>query len=126
MAAYTSILLLAALCMGTAYSLECYTCANIASSSNCNTKTNCTSGWNYCRTDVTSASVGISVTTITKTCALSCTASTASVPGVGSVSTSCCSTDLCNSSGANSIKSSYSAIFLLLGTIVMLISGSLL
>ncbi|XP_072269359.1 lymphocyte antigen 6E-like [Pyxicephalus adspersus] len=126
MAAYTSILLLAALCIGTAYSLQCYTCLGESSNNNCKTPTNCSSGYNYCQTDVSTASaVGITVTSITKQCALSCTATNTNIY-VGSVSTSCCSTDLCNTSGANSIKSSFSAIFLLLGTIVMLISGSLL
>ncbi|XP_018430602.1 PREDICTED: prostate stem cell antigen-like [Nanorana parkeri] len=126
MAAYASILLLAALCIGTAYSLQCYTCTAASSNSNCQTATNCTSGLNYCETDVASASaVGISVTTITKFCTSSCTPTSTSYY-VGSTSTSCCSTDLCNTSGAISIKSTYSAIFLVLGTIAMLFSSSLL
>ncbi|XP_040208068.1 lymphocyte antigen 6E-like isoform X1 [Rana temporaria] len=126
MAAYASILLLAALCIGTAYSLQCYTCVAATSNSNCKTATNCTSGLTYCETDVASVSVaGISTTSITKFCSASCTATSLNAY-VGSTSTSCCTTDLCNTSGANSIKSSYAAIFLVMGTLVMFMSGSLL
>ncbi|XP_073485527.1 lymphocyte antigen 6E-like [Aquarana catesbeiana] len=126
MAAYASILLLAALCIGTAYSLQCYTCVSATSNSNCQTVTNCSSGLNFCQTTLASVSAfGLSTTSITKNCAASCTASGGSFV-VGSTSVSCCSTDLCNTSGAISIKSSYSVIVLVVGTLVMLISGSLL
>ncbi|XP_018430601.1 PREDICTED: lymphocyte antigen 6E-like [Nanorana parkeri] len=126
MAAYASILLLAALCIGTAYSLQCYTCSLQSSNSNCQTATNCASGEIQCETIVGSASAGgYSATVITKSCSSSCTPSTYGTSGA-SASTSCCSTDLCNTSGAISIKSTYSAIFLVLGTIAMLFSSSLL
>ncbi|XP_040208073.1 lymphocyte antigen 6E-like [Rana temporaria] len=126
MAAYASFLLLAALCIGTAHSLQCYTCITATSNSNCNTATNCSATQGNCETIVASVSVlGFSTTSITKSCAASCTPTGGSFV-VGSTSVSCCSTDLCNTSGAISIKSSYPAIFLAVGTLVMFISGSLL
>ncbi|PIO25117.1 Lymphocyte antigen 6E [Aquarana catesbeiana] len=127
MAAQASILLLAALCIGTAYSLQCYTCVSATSNSNCMTPTTCLSTEGYCETSVGTATLlGVTATSITKSCAASCTASSGSVLGVGSGSTSCCTTDLCNTSGANSIKSSYSIIVLVVGTLVMVIGSSLL
>ncbi|XP_077346656.1 lymphocyte antigen 6E-like [Lithobates pipiens] len=127
MAAYASILLLAALCIGTAWSLQCYTCTAATSNSNCQTETNCSSTDTYCQTIVATASAyGVSATSISKSCEASCTASSGSALGVASASTTCCNTDLCNTSGAISIKSSYSIIVLVVGTLVMLISGSVL
>ncbi|XP_077346655.1 lymphocyte antigen 6E-like [Lithobates pipiens] len=127
MAAQASILLLAALCIGTAYSLSCYTCTAATSNSNCQTATTCPASATYCETIVGSATLlGVSATSITKSCAASCTASSGSALGVASASTTCCTTDLCNISGAISIKSSYSVIVLVMGTLVMLISSSFL
>ncbi|XP_077346657.1 lymphocyte antigen 6E-like [Lithobates pipiens] len=127
MATYASILLLAALCIGTAWSLQCYTCTAATSNSNCQTATNCSSTDIYCQTIVGSVSAfGVSATSITKSCVVSCTATSGSALGVASASTTCCNTDLCNISGAISIKSSYSVIVLVVGTLVMLISGSFL
>ncbi|XP_040208075.1 lymphocyte antigen 6E-like [Rana temporaria] len=126
MAAHTSILLLAALCVGAAHSLQCYTCSYELSNSNCKTATNCSSGSGYCETAlVTASAAGISVTAITKNCTETCTPSSSSI-ATASISTACCTSDLCNLSGAISIKSSYSAIFLVMGTILMFFSDSLL
>ncbi|XP_073488749.1 lymphocyte antigen 6E-like isoform X2 [Aquarana catesbeiana] len=127
MVAQASILLLAALCIGAAYSLQCYTCVSATSNSDCMTATNCTSELNYCQTVIASVSAfGVTGTTITKSCAPTCTSTNGSALGVASGYTSCCATDLCNTSGANSIKSSYSVIVLVVGTLVMVIGSSLL
>ncbi|XP_077346658.1 lymphocyte antigen 6E-like [Lithobates pipiens] len=126
MAAHTYILLLAAICVGAAYSLQCYTCSYETSNSNCKTGTTCPSGSGYCQTDlVTASAAGISVTVISKNCSSSCTPSSSSV-ATASTSTACCTTDLCNVSGAISIKSGYAAIVLVMGIILMFFSDSLL
>ncbi|XP_077350016.1 lymphocyte antigen 6E-like [Lithobates pipiens] len=126
MAPHASILLLAALCVGSAYSLQCYTCTEQTSNSNCKTATTCPSGNGYCQTAVGTASAnGITATVISKTCEASCTPATVTVSGaVGTVT--CCTTDLCNVSGAISIKSGYAAIVLVMGIILMFFSDSLL
>ncbi|XP_040208070.1 ly6/PLAUR domain-containing protein 2-like isoform X3 [Rana temporaria] len=123
MAPHTSILLLAALCVGSAYSLQCYTCkvATRNSNINCETVTTCPSNYNYCQTN--SATPVFGTTAMTKSCEISCMMSMAG-GFMGSASVSCCSTDLCNTNGGISIRSSYSTIFL--GTLVMLIRRSLL
>ncbi|XP_075704843.1 lymphocyte antigen 6E-like [Rhinoderma darwinii] len=126
MAAYTRILLMIALCAGTAFSLKCYTCYIQSNNANCMTAENCTSGETYCKTTVTSAgAVGFSVVSITKMCAISCTATSTSF-SVASSSVSCCSSDLCNTSGGASIKSSYAAIILALGSILTILKGLML
>ncbi|XP_040289282.1 lymphocyte antigen 6E-like [Bufo bufo] len=126
MAAYTSLLLVIALCAATAHSLQCYTCVSATTNANCQTAANCTNGQTYCETSVTSVSVaGISATSITKTCAVSCTPTSGGFI-VGSASVSCCSTDLCNTSGGASIKSSYAAIILALGSILTILKSSVL
>ncbi|KAM3910018.1 lymphocyte antigen 6E-like [Leptodactylus fuscus] len=127
MAAYTSLLLVIALCAATAHALRCYTCTGASSNSNCMTATNCTLGETSCMTSVGSVSfAGISATSITKTCAASCTPTASTSFVVGSASVSCCSTDLCNTSGGASIKSSYAAILLALGSVLMILKSSVL
>ncbi|XP_040208067.1 lymphocyte antigen 6E-like [Rana temporaria] len=127
MAPYASFLLLAALCIGTAHSLQCYTCVAATSNSNCKTATTCSATQGYCETIVGSATfLGVTATSITKSCAATCTATGGSALGMASAYTSCCTSDLCNVSGANSIKSGSAAIFLVMGTILMLISSSLI
>ncbi|KAM4689305.1 lymphocyte antigen 6E-like [Discoglossus pictus] len=125
MEASKAILLVSALCIGTAYSLSCYTCVGQSSNANCNTVTNCSALLNnYCMTSVSSAGLaGISVTSITKTCAASCTATSGSYV-VASASVSCCSTDLCNTSGAISVKSSYAMLALSVGLLLALLGHS--
>ncbi|XP_063780828.1 lymphocyte antigen 6E-like [Pseudophryne corroboree] len=121
MAAYiTSVLLLAALCIGTASSLTCYTCAAQSSNANCLTsQTNCTSGVGYCETSVSYVGIGsLSTSTITKTCAAVCT-SVGFNALVASTSVSCCSADLCNTSGGSNIKYNFTAIALALGFIFL-------
>ncbi|KAM9308480.1 ly6/PLAUR domain-containing protein 2-like [Gastrophryne carolinensis] len=122
MVAYTSFLLLAALCLGTASSLQCYTCIMPSSSSQCTTTATCASGQNYCQT-VSASVAGVSVTGSLKSCESSCTPGSTNTMGV-SGTVSCCQTDLCN--GANNIRSGSAVLFLALAAIVTLLSGSLL
>ncbi|XP_073532971.1 lymphocyte antigen 6E-like [Phyllobates terribilis] len=126
MAAHTSLLLVIALCTATAYSLKCYVCTLETSNANCQTAANCSNGETYCQTVMASAGVGaISFTSITKSCALSCTPSSGGI-SMASTSTSCCSTNLCNVSGGASIKSSYVAIILALGSLLTILKSSVL
>ncbi|XP_044151285.1 lymphocyte antigen 6E-like [Bufo gargarizans] len=126
MAAYTSLLLVIALCAATVYSLRCYTCELESSNFNCLTETTCPSNATSCLTTVASASAGgVSATSIIKRCADSCTPLTATIAGVTATAT-CCSTDLCNYSGSTSIKSSYAAIILALGSILTILKSSVL
>ncbi|XP_044129527.1 lymphocyte antigen 6E-like [Bufo gargarizans] len=126
MAAYTSLLLVIALCAATALSLQCFTCTSQSSNDHCLTPENCTSSDKYCQTSVASVSVaGASAATINKMCAVSCTASSTNVLGVSS-STTCCSTDRCNTSGSTSLQSSYAAIILALGSILTILKSSVL
>ncbi|XP_077346660.1 ly6/PLAUR domain-containing protein 2-like [Lithobates pipiens] len=125
MAAQASALLLAAFCIGTADSLQCYTCTvatrNSNNNNNCKTTTACPFLYNYCQTSLVKSLFG--TTAMTKSCSFSCMESNVNSIG-GSTSVSCCSSDLCN--GGISIRSSYSTIFLVMGTVVMLFSHTLL
>ncbi|XP_077124513.1 lymphocyte antigen 6E-like [Ranitomeya variabilis] len=126
MAAYTSLILVIALCVATVYSLNCYTCSLQTSNANCQTSTTCSSGTAYCQTIVGSASSGgISASVISKTCETSCTAGTYSVSGA-TATTSCCNTDLCNVSGGASIKASSATIILVLGSLLTILRSSVL
>ncbi|XP_053323902.1 lymphocyte antigen 6E-like [Spea bombifrons] len=106
------ILLLAALCLGTAVTLQCYTCTDQSSNSNCMTATNCSESSTSCMTSVISGGFGgQSATTITKSCESACTATSFNV-FVVSTSVSCCGTNLCNTSGAGSVRSGSSLLAL--------------
>ncbi|XP_075067304.1 lymphocyte antigen 6E-like [Mixophyes fleayi] len=121
MASYTSIILVIALCIAAAYSLSCYTCTSQGSNSACMTATNCTATDTTCMTSVVSAGIGsLSASTITKTCTSVCSATALNVL-VMSTSVSCCTTDLCNTSGANSVKSTYTVLAVALGFILTLL-----
>ncbi|XP_068094555.1 lymphocyte antigen 6E-like [Hyperolius riggenbachi] len=109
--------------IGSAYSLQCYVCTG---TSNCNTAANCSSTDTYCQTTVVSAGIaGVSLSSVTKICTSACTAVSSSA-GLASGAVYCCQTDLCNTSGAASIKSSSAVIFLALGIIVTVLNKSLL
>ncbi|XP_066434805.1 lymphocyte antigen 6E-like [Eleutherodactylus coqui] len=126
MAAYTSLLLVIALCAAAADSLQCYTCNQQNTNDNCMTATNCSSAETHCETSVASASIaGISALSITKTCASSCTPFSSGTSYTSS-SISCCSTDLCNQSGGASIRSSCAAIILALGSVLIILKSSVL
>ncbi|XP_063309042.1 ly6/PLAUR domain-containing protein 2-like [Pelobates fuscus] len=142
------IVVLTTLCIGTAMSLQCYTCTGQTSNANCiTTTTNCTTGQTYCMTTSASAGVGkilntylyrkactpfqilpfcgISFASITKTCAAGCTAVSAGSSSLVSGSVSCCNTDLCNTSGATSIKSGVTILAVTAGLILALLKNSL-
>ncbi|KAJ1194687.1 hypothetical protein NDU88_003973 [Pleurodeles waltl] len=114
-------LLAAALCVGIVHSLACYTCTNQGSNSKCMTATNCTSDATACQTVVGNYLVGI---TVTKTCSSSCVPTSLTVLGVGTT-TSCCSTDLCNVSGATSVKTSYLLLAACMGVLGLLMRDKL-
>uniref|UniRef100_A0A6I8PP56 Lymphocyte antigen 6E n=1 Tax=Xenopus tropicalis TaxID=8364 RepID=A0A6I8PP56_XENTR len=126
MAALYVSLLLAALCIGTAVPLKCYTCTGESSNANCLNQTNCSDIDTSCQTFVASISLfGVSAKSITKSCTPSCTPGGASFAGAtGTVS--CCNTDLCNISGAPGVKYSYPALGLSLGFLLVLLRGSAL
>ncbi|XP_075067305.1 lymphocyte antigen 6E-like [Mixophyes fleayi] len=118
MASSTSIILVMALCIAAAYSLSCYTCTSQGSNSACMTATNCTATDTTCMTSVFAGGIGsLSGASITKTCTSVCTATGFSAVVV-STSVSCCTTDLCNTSGASSVKSTYTILAVALGFIV--------
>ncbi|KAE8599826.1 hypothetical protein XENTR_v10017344 [Xenopus tropicalis] len=70
MAALCVSLLLAALCIGTAVPLQCYTCVGSATNANCKIPIICSSIHKYCMTVVGSAS---GATAVSKSCMPSCT-----------------------------------------------------
>ncbi|XP_066435157.1 lymphocyte antigen 6E-like [Eleutherodactylus coqui] len=126
MAAYTSLLLVIALCASAVQSLRCYSCLTATKNTNCLTETNCTDGETYCETTVTSSGIDLlSYVTISKWCAVSCTP-TASSFAIASTSVSCCKTDLCNYNGSASIRSSCAAIILALGSVLIILKSSVL
>ncbi|XP_031760470.1 ly6/PLAUR domain-containing protein 2-like [Xenopus tropicalis] len=95
MAALYVSLLLAALCIGTAVPLKCYTCPGATSNIYCMTPTNCSSTDTFCQTIVTSM---LGETTIGKYCTDRCYPGSDSTAGLtGNIS--CCNTDLCNVDG---------------------------
>ncbi|XP_066434807.1 lymphocyte antigen 6E-like [Eleutherodactylus coqui] len=143
MAAYTSLLLVIALCAATAHSLKCYTCIGELTNANCLRETECSRGESYCQTAVATATAhGQSATGISKVCTSSCTPYSDS-NSIASVSVSCCTTDLCNYSGSGggsgsasggsggasggaSIRSSCAAIILDLGSVLIILKSSVL
>ncbi|CAI9624668.1 unnamed protein product, partial [Staurois parvus] len=87
------------LCWRISYSLQCYTCSIETSNSKCMTATTCSSGYDYCMTNVITATlVVITSTVISKMCAPTCTPNSTTISG-STDSRSCCTTDLCNTSG---------------------------
>ncbi|KAG8441568.1 hypothetical protein GDO86_010666, partial [Hymenochirus boettgeri] len=105
----------------TAFSLVCYTCDAQTSNDACKTQTICSGVNQQCMTTVATAGVGsLSYTSITKVCSPLCKA-TSFGTSVGSGSTSCCSTDLCNVSGATGVKYSFTALALSLGFLLVLL-----
>ncbi|KAM4688891.1 lymphocyte antigen 6E-like [Discoglossus pictus] len=113
MEALKVILLVTALCIGTAFSLQCYTCTGESSNANCMTATNCTAGSDsYCKTSVIAGGIGaLTYATITKECASTCVETNLGIV-VYSSSISCCSTNLCDTSGAPGMKSGYAMLAL--------------
>ncbi|OCT77248.1 lymphocyte antigen 6E [Xenopus laevis] len=113
-------LLVAALCIGTAQSLQCYTCLVATSNANCMTPTNCSSTDTSCMTVASSA---FGLTAIMKSCKSSCSPANTNLTLVTS-SVSCCSSDLCNVSGSSAVKYSFPALGLSLGFLLVLLRSS--
>ncbi|NXF74449.1 LY6E protein, partial [Sclerurus mexicanus] len=102
-----------------ASSLFCYTCDNEHSNWNCLKTYKCEDHEKYCTTTYSSAGFGKDMGhRITKKCSADCPETNVNF-GVAAFSTKCCSTSLCNFSGANSIKTSYAVM--LLGVVASLI-----
>ncbi|KAG8431601.1 hypothetical protein GDO86_018003 [Hymenochirus boettgeri] len=121
MAALNLVLMVTAFCIGTVYSLQCYTCSSQTLNTNCMNQTNCSSTANYCQTNVSSL---YSVSVIDKSCAATCSPTSFSLTFI-SYSVSCCSNNLCNVSGSTSIKYSSILLALSLGFIVWLLDDQL-
>ncbi|XP_073488743.1 lymphocyte antigen 6E-like [Aquarana catesbeiana] len=122
MASTKGLLVFIALCVGSALSLQCYTCTSQSSNTNCKTPTNCSATDTNCMTSIVAGGLGsISGASITKTCTAVC-AATGFNAVVVSTSVSCCATDLCNTSGASSIKFTYTILAVALGFLGALMS----
>ncbi|TFK01565.1 Prostate stem cell antigen [Platysternon megacephalum] len=93
--------------MGTGGSLKCYTCKSQLSNSNCQTESPCANDSQACKTDVINI-VGL-FNVINKECAASCDPRYQDFT-VGKQNVTCCSTDLCNRSGAGRVSSSYATM----------------
>ncbi|XP_053571935.1 lymphocyte antigen 6E-like [Bombina bombina] len=107
-----------------AYSLSCYTCTGQSSNAQCMTAANCTASETSCETTVVAGGIGaLSAAVITKQCVASCTASSFGV-SAASTTVSCCNTDLCNISGAFSVKSSYTILALSMVLLLALLRNS--
>ncbi|CAM4512005.1 unnamed protein product [Caretta caretta] len=93
-----------------AHLLVCFTCSDASSNWGCLASTTCQSSENYCVTTYLGAGIGgQSGPRITKECASECSSHGISY-GRLTEYVSCCSSFLCNISGANSVKISYSVL----------------
>ncbi|XP_069478096.1 three-finger toxin MALT0070C-like isoform X7 [Ambystoma mexicanum] len=111
-------LLTAAVLLGTAHSLQCYTCLGSTNFAGCPTIT-CPPGPASC------ISIYLTVggeSSYGKGCEETCTESTITEAGV-TTSTKCCSTDLCN--GAPSARASYAMLTLAAGACALLLRAGL-
>ncbi|XP_040208081.1 lymphocyte antigen 6E-like [Rana temporaria] len=120
MAAYTSLLVLMVLCIASAVSLKCYTCLLEPSNANCTTVATCDENKSFCLTTIAGLAGN---NLISKTCNANCQES--SFNFLITAKSSCCSTDLCNISGASSIKSKYNVIAVALGFLGALMRQSI-
>ncbi|XP_075776124.1 lymphocyte antigen 6E-like isoform X2 [Pelodiscus sinensis] len=110
MKAFLLALLAAALCAERAHSLFCFSCDDSASNWGCLRPVMCPSEANYCVTTYVGAGIGgYSRQSISKGCAPVCPSAGINL-GVLAASISCCSSFLCNISGASSVKVSYTVL----------------
>ncbi|XP_039377607.1 lymphocyte antigen 6E-like [Mauremys reevesii] len=110
MKAFLLTLLVAVLCVEQAHSLVCFTCKDASSNWDCLASTTCASDENYCVTKYVGAGIGgHSGQSISKGCASVCPSGGVNI-GIAAASVSCCSSILCNTSGASSVKVSYSLL----------------
>ncbi|NXC98729.1 LY6E protein, partial [Certhia brachydactyla] len=95
-----------------ASSLFCYTCDNEHSNWNCLKTYKCEDHEKFCTTTYSTAGMGKDMGhRITKKCSVDCPDTNVNF-GIASYSTKCCSTSLCNFSGANSVRLNYAVILL--------------
>ncbi|KAG6921923.1 lymphocyte antigen 6E-like, partial [Chelydra serpentina] len=93
-----------------AHSLVCFTCQDASSNWDCLSSTTCQSDENYCVTTYLGGGIGgHSGQSISKGCAAVCPSVGINI-GILAASVSCCSSFLCNISGASSVKVSYSVL----------------
>ncbi|XP_053839717.1 lymphocyte antigen 6E-like isoform X1 [Vidua macroura] len=112
MKAFLVALLAAVLCAQQASSLFCYICDNEHSNWNCMKTYKCEDHEKYCTTTYSTAGIGKDMGhRITKKCSVDCPETNVNF-GVAAYSTKCCSTSLCNFSGANSIRINYAVVLL--------------
>ncbi|XP_065254993.1 lymphocyte antigen 6E-like [Emys orbicularis] len=110
MKAFLLTLLVVVLCVEQAHSLVCFTCKDASSNLECLGSTTCQSDENYCVTTYVGAGIGgHSGQSITKGCASVCPSGGMNI-GIAAASVSCCSSFLCNTSGASHVKVSYSVL----------------
>ncbi|XP_066060079.1 lymphocyte antigen 6E-like [Chamaea fasciata] len=112
MKAFLVALLAAVLCAQQASSLFCYTCDNEHSNWNCMRTYKCEDHEKFCTTTYSTVGVGKDMGhRITKKCSADCPETNVNF-GMAAYSTKCCSTSLCNFSGANSVRINYAVILL--------------
>ncbi|XP_027687417.2 lymphocyte antigen 6E-like [Chelonia mydas] len=110
MKAFLLALLVAILCVEQADSLVCFTCNEKSSNWACLAPAICPSDANYCVTTYLGAGIGgHSGQSISKGCVSVCPSFGINI-GILAASVSCCSSFLCNISGASSVKVSYSVL----------------
>ncbi|XP_026571804.1 lymphocyte antigen 6E-like [Pseudonaja textilis] len=104
MKAPLAILLAACLCVDGVFSLVCWSCDNVESNSQCWGMQTCSEGDNYCATTYSGGGIGgYSTQSISKGCVPVCPNVGVDI-GIAAISVHCCSSFLCNISGANSIQ----------------------
>ncbi|NWI58447.1 LY6E protein, partial [Calyptomena viridis] len=95
-------------------SLTCFSCKDATSNFHCMGTTECAPHENYCLTSYSTTGIGKCTDRsqhITKKCSAFCPKIDLNI-GIAGIATSCCSTSLCNFSGASSVKTSYTIITL--------------
>ncbi|XP_054023309.1 lymphocyte antigen 6E [Dryobates pubescens] len=106
------VVLVLALCTGFAFSLTCFTCKDATSNIHCLSITTCAENEKYCLTSYSTTGYGNNHNQrITKKCSAYCPTVDLNI-GIAGIATSCCESNLCNISGAASVKTSYTVIAL--------------
>ncbi|XP_069477842.1 three-finger toxin A2-like [Ambystoma mexicanum] len=96
-------LLAAALCVGLADSLTCYTCTAAMADSSCMTNQTCPFGMDYCETIIGKF---MSVWIMTKRCASSCVNGHQNLI-LADTTQGCCNTNLCNNQKLGNVNSDF-------------------
>ncbi|NXX40306.1 LY6E protein, partial [Tricholaema leucomelas] len=95
-------------------SLTCFSCKDATSNIQCFSMTTCADHEKFCLTSYSTTGYGKCKDRkhlIDKKCSAYCPTVDLNI-GIASIATSCCETNLCNVSGASSVKTSYSMIAL--------------